>query len=212
MTLHAAKGTEFPVVFVAGLEEGLFPLEQATQEKAELEEERRLFYVGVTRAEQRLYLSWARSRYRYGEQTSNTRSRFLEEVDRDVVRTEAGGELEQESGRFSAGEGGGGQAYDDMDPHYYRQDLSGDRSGGGSNNLRRTPKASGGGGRRSRQLSGEGQGGIVPGARVEHQKFGRGKVQSLEGEGEKMTAVVFFGANVGNKKLKLKYANLRVVG
>jgi DNA helicase-2/ATP-dependent DNA helicase PcrA len=212
MTLHAAKGTEFPVVFVAGLEEGLFPLEQATQEKSELEEERRLFYVGVTRAEQRLYLSWARSRYRYGEQTSNTRSRFLEEVDRDVVRTEAGGELEQESGRFSAGEGGGGQAYDDMDPHYYRQDLSGDRSGGGSNNLRRTPKASGGGGRRSRQLSGEGQGGIVPGARVEHQKFGRGKVQSLEGEGEKMTAVVFFGANVGNKKLKLKYANLRVVG
>ena len=210
MTLHAAKGTEFPVVFVAGLEEGLFPLEQATQEKSELEEERRLFYVGVTRAEERLYLSWARSRYRYGEQTSNTRSRFLEEVDRDVVRTEAGGELEQESSRFSAGEGGGRQAYDDMDPHYYRQDLSGGRSGGGGSSLRRTPKASGGGGRRV--VYDEGQGEIVPGARVEHQKFGQGKVQSLEGEGEKTTAVVFFGAEVGNKKLKLKYANLRVVG
>ena len=210
MTLHAAKGTEFPVVFVAGLEEGLFPLEQATQEKSELEEERRLFYVGVTRAEERLYLSWARSRYRYGEQQNNTRSRFLEEVDRDVVRTEAGGELEQESSRFSAGEGGGKQAYDDMDPHYYRQDLSGGRSGGGGSSLRRTPKASGGGGRRV--VYDEGQGEIVPGARVEHQKFGQGKVQSLEGEGEKTTAVVFFGAEVGNKKLKLKYANLRVVG
>ena len=103
MTLHAAKGTEYPVVFVAGLEEGLFPLEKATQEKSELEEERRLFYVGVTRAEQRLYLSWARSRYRYGEQQSNTRSRFLEEVDSDVVRTEAGGELEQQTDRFKAG-------------------------------------------------------------------------------------------------------------
>ena len=210
MTLHAAKGTEFPVVFVAGLEEGLFPLEQATQEKSELEEERRLFYVGVTRAEERLYLSWARSRYRYGEQQNNTRSRFLEEVDRDVVRTEAGGELEQESSRFSAGEGGGKQAYDDMDPHYYRQDLSGGRSGGGGSSLRRTPKASGGGGRRV--VYDEGQGEIVPGARVEHQKFGQGKVQSLEGEGEKTTAVVFFGGEVGNKKLKLKYANLRVVG
>jgi DNA helicase-2/ATP-dependent DNA helicase PcrA len=58
----------------------------------------------------------------------------------------------------------------------------------------------------------EGHGEIVPGAQVEHQKFGRGKVQSLEGEGDKATAVVFFGSDVGNKKLKLKYANLRVIG
>ena len=212
MTLHAAKGTEFPVVFVAGLEEGLFPLEQATQEKAELEEERRLFYVGVTRAEERLYLSWARSRYRYGEQTSNTRSRFLEEVDSDVVRTEAGGELEQQTDRFSAGGGsGGGQEYDEMDPHYYRQDLSGDGgTTGSSDGLRRIESTDGGGGRRV--VYDEGHGEIVPGARVEHQKFGRGKVQSLEGEGDKATAVVFFGSDVGNKKLKLKYANLRVIG
>ena len=210
MTLHAAKGTEFPVVFVAGLEEGLFPLEKATQEKAELEEERRLFYVGVTRAEERLYLSWARSRYRYGEQTSNTRSRFLEEVDSDVVRTEAGGELEQQTDRFSAGDGSS-QDYDEMDPHYYRQDLSGD--GGttsSSDGLRRIESTDGGGGRRV--VYDEGHGEIVPGARVEHQKFGRGKVQSLEGEGDKATAVVFFGSDVGNKKLKLKYANLRVIG
>ena len=210
MTLHAAKGTEFPVVFVAGLEEGLFPLEQATQEKAELEEERRLFYVGVTRAEERLYLSWARSRYRYGEQTSNTRSRFLEEVDSDVVRTEAGGELEQQTDRFSAEEGPSAD-YDEMDPHYYRQDLSGDGGAtGSSDGLRRIESTDGGGGRRV--VYDEGHGEIVPGAQVEHQKFGRGKVQSLEGEGDKATAVVFFGSDVGNKKLKLKFAKLRVIG
>jgi len=214
MTLHAAKGTEYPVVFIAGLEEGLFPLEQATQEKADLEEERRLFYVGVTRAETRLYLSWARSRYRYGEQQSNTRSRFLEEVDSDVVRTEAGGELEQAPNRFSAGDGpDGGRDYDEMDPHYYRQDLSGNgKTGASSEDFRRIESTDGGSGRRSRQLSGEEQGEIVPGARVEHAKFGEGKVQSVEGEGEKATAVVFFGGDVGNKKLKLKFAKLRVIG
>ena len=212
MTLHAAKGTEYPVVFVAGLEEGLFPLEQATQEKAELEEERRLFYVGVTRAEKRLYLSWARSRYRYGEQQSNTRSRFLEEVDSDVVRTEAGGELEQDTGRFSAGDGSdGGREYDDMDPHYYRQDLSGNGNRkGSSDGLRRIESTDGGSGRRV--VYDEGQGEIVPGARVEHSKFGEGKVQSVDGQGEKATAVVYFGSDVGNKKLKLKFAKLRVIG
>ena len=211
MTLHAAKGTEYPVVFVAGLEEGLFPLEKATQEKSELEEERRLFYVGVTRAEQRLYLSWARSRYRYGEQQSNTRSRFLEEVDSDVVRTEAGGELEQQTDRFKAGGApDSSRDYDEMDPHYYRQDLSGNGKSTSSDDLHRIESTDGGSGRRV--VYDEGRGTIVPGARVEHAKFGQGKVQSVEGEGEKATAVVYFGSDVGNKKLKLKYAKLRVVG
>ena len=210
MTLHSSKGMEYPVVFIAGLEEGLFPMEQATDEKADLEEERRLFYVGVTRAEQRLYLSWARSRYRYGEQKSNTRSRFLEEVDNDVVRTEAGGELEQDKNRFSAG-GGSTEDYDDMDPHYYRQDLSGNgKQKGASDDLRRIESTDGGSGRRV--VYDEGQGEIVPGARVEHSKFGEGKVQSVQGEGEKATAVVYFGSDVGNKKLKLKFAKLRVIG
>ena len=213
MTLHASKGLEFPVVFVAGLEEGLFPLQQATQEKAELEEERRLFYVGVTRAEERLYLSWARSRYRYGEQTSNPRSRFLDEIDSDVVRTEAGGELEQDDTRFQSGDGPT-EDYDKMDPHYYRRNLRDQNSGNGSRsnkkNLRRIENTSGGSGRRV--VYDEGQGEIVPGVRVEHSKFGQGKVQSVEGKGDKATAVVYFGSGVGNKKLKLKYARLRVIG
>jgi DNA helicase-2/ATP-dependent DNA helicase PcrA len=212
MTLHASKGLEFPVVFIAGMEEGLFPLQQATQEKADLEEERRLFYVGATRAEERLYLSWARSRYRYGEQTTNTRSRFLDEVDGDVVRTEAGGELEQETGRFTTDDDGEPTSYDEMDPHYYRQDLSGSKGkgSGGGRRLQRIESTKSGGGRRV--VYDEGEGDIVPGARVEHSKFGEGKVQSLEGQGDKATAVVYFGSDVGNKKLKLKYARLRVIG
>jgi len=214
MTLHASKGLEFPVVFVAGLEEGLFPLQQATQEKSELEEERRLFYVGVTRAEEHLYLSWARSRYRYGEQTSNPRSRFLDEIDSDVVRTEAGGELEQDEDRFTSG-GGSTQSYDEMDPHYYRRNLRDDGSNGKSSRgrkkkLRRIERSSGGSGRRV--VYDEGEGELVPGTRVEHKKFGEGKVQSVDGKGEKATAVVYFGSDVGNKKLKLKYAKLRVIG
>jgi DNA helicase-2/ATP-dependent DNA helicase PcrA len=218
MTLHASKGLEFPVVFIAGLEEGLFPLEMATQEKSELEEERRLFYVGATRAEERLYLSWARSRYRYGEQKNNTRSRFLDEIDSDVVRTAAGGELDQKKDRFKSGSGST-TSYDDVDKHYYRRNLrkerksgSNGRSGkksGKSRRLKRIEDASEGG---HRVVYDEGEGEIVPGARVEHSKFGEGKVQSVEGKGEKATAVVFFGSDVGNKKLKLKYARLRVIG
>jgi DNA helicase-2/ATP-dependent DNA helicase PcrA len=214
MTLHASKGLEYPVVFIAGLEEGLFPLSQATQEKSELEEERRLFYVGATRAEERLYLSWARSRYRYGEQEHNTRSRFLEEIDTDVVRTEAGGELEQKKDRFSAGGDGETAAtdYDEMDPHYYRQNLSGGSNG--SKSYRREQKSASGDGSGDdgrRVVYDEGQGEITTGTRVEHRKFGEGKVIAMEGEGEKATAVVYF-QGIGQKKLKLKYARLRRIG
>ena len=219
MTLHASKGLEFPVVFIAGLEEGLFPLEMATQEKSELEEERRLFYVGATRAEERLYLSWARSRYRYGEQKNNTRSRFLDEIDSDVVRTAAGGELDQKKDRFKS-DSGSTTSYDNVDKHYYRRNLRKERKSGSngrsdkkksskSRRLKRIEESSEGG---HRVVYDEGEGEIVPGARVEHSQFGEGKVQSVEGKGEKATAVVFFGSAVGNKKLKLKYARLRVIG
>ena len=81
MTLHAAKGLEFSVVFVAGLEEGLFPLSRSIDDPAALEEERRLFYVGATRAKQKLYLSWARNRRRYGERINSVVSRFIKELD-----------------------------------------------------------------------------------------------------------------------------------
>ena len=216
MTLHASKGLEFPVVFIAGLEEGLFPLERAAKEPEALEEERRLFYVGATRAEQRLYLSWARSRYRYGNRESATRSRFLDEIDADVVRTEAGGSLRQKKKRFASSSGSTAD-YDGMDPHYYRKNLRGSggtkrkkKRSGSDKRLRRVESTSGGSGRRV--VYDEGTRRIVPGIRVEHATFGEGKVQSVDGTGEKATAVVYFGSDVGNKKLKLKYAKLRVIG
>ena len=85
MTLHSAKGLEFPVVFIAGLEEGLFPLTRTFDSNEELEEERRLFYVGVTRAQDKLYLSWAAQRLRFGEMYQNLPSRFLQEIDNQLV-------------------------------------------------------------------------------------------------------------------------------
>lgn len=215
MTLHASKGLEFPVVFIAGLEEGLFPLEMAAKEKSDLEEERRLFYVGATRAEQFLYLSWARSRYRYGDRETKTRSRFLDEIDSDVVRTAAGGELSQDKNRFSSSgdTNEDSSKYDGVDPHYYRRNLRDGSSSSGSSGKKRKLKRieqSAGSGRRV--VYDEGEGHIVPGVRVEHSKFGEGKVQDVDGKGDKATAVVFFGPDIGNKKLKLKYARLRVIG
>ncbi len=189
MTLHASKGLEFPVVFITGLEEGLFPLAQATQDRRDLEEERRLFYVGVTRAQRHLFLCYARSRYRYGEQQPSVRSRFLEELDTDVIVTEAGlpfrrGEVVERKPRAGR--------YVELDPHYYRKPL---------------PQGSASAGRR-RVVYDEEAGEIVPGARVEHPMFGEGKVLTLEGQGEQARAVVFF-PEVGQKKLVLKFARLR---
>ena len=204
MTLHASKGLEFPVVFVTGLEEGLFPLARAAQERKELEEERRLFYVGVTRAESHLYLTYARSRYRYGTQESSLRSRFLEEVDPSVVRTETGRAFAPRHDRFSAGEEQG-NAYDGLDPHYFRTSLIGPKE---KAPMRRAEASPGG----RRVVFDEGEGGpITPGMQVEHPLFGVGKVLSLDGIGDQARAVVFF-KEVGQKKLVLKFAGLKRVG
>jgi DNA helicase-2/ATP-dependent DNA helicase PcrA len=231
MTLHASKGLEFKVVFVAGLEEGLFPLAAAAQDPKELEEERRLFYVGVTRAEELLFLSYARSRYRYGESQGAVRSRFLDEVETDdVIRTEGGGAFQARSGRFALDDGpheaedglgfereyggrsgartggrSGGPNYRQMNPHYYRQSLRPEAPP-----ARPAPRPSAGDDDR-RVVYDEGFAPVVPGARVRHDTFGEGKVLAVEGTGERATATVFFPA-VGQKKLTLKFARLQVVG
>ena len=205
MTLHASKGLEFKVVFVSGLEDGLFPLAAAAQDPKELEEERRLFYVGTTRAEESLFLSFARTRYRFGEQQSSVRSRFLDEVDvEDVIMTESGRAFQSKKGRFAmAGRGdGSGRStrYGGMDPHYYRQSLSGES---------KKPARQHDAGRRV--VYDEGILPIVPGIEVEHATFGVGKVIAMEGQGDRTTATVFF-PDIGQKKLKLKFARLQVVG
>jgi DNA helicase-2/ATP-dependent DNA helicase PcrA len=210
MTLHASKGLEFPVVFLAGMEEGLFPLAAAAQDPAELEEERRLFYVGATRAERILMLLYARSRFRYGEQQSAVRSRFLEEIDPSVVRTAAGQKYEVRSGRYSMSSRSG-VSYENMDPHYYREALqhskrksSSERSG--SNVSPQKPVQSG----RSVVYDEDESTEIVPGMTVEHSQFGEGKVISKDGQGDQAKVVVFF-QSVGQKKLILRFARLRRV-
>ena len=200
MTLHASKGLEFAVVFIAGLEEGLFPLASAAQDRKDLEEERRLFYVGVTRAKSHLFLSSARSRFRFGEHSASVRSRFLEEIDSSVLRTEAGEAFHQKKDRFKLKKGRT-VSYDNLDPNYFRQSLT---------QSKKTPKAGPPDGRRVVYDEGEG-GQIVPGAVVEHDKFGQGKVLSMEGQGMNAKAVVYF-QDIGQKKLALRFAKLRLVG
>ncbi len=95
MTLHAAKGLEFPVVFITGVEEGLFPLSRSTEDPRDLEEERRLFYVGSTRAKDKLYIFWAKNRKRFGESRS-FKSRFLKEVDNQFVQLEESQSIRRE--------------------------------------------------------------------------------------------------------------------
>ncbi len=199
MTLHASKGLEFPVAFVTGLEEGLFPIAMAIQDKDAVEEERRLFYVGATRAAKQLYLSWARSRFRFGSSSPTIRSRFLDEIDDRVVRTASGGQVAQKKGRFQAGPDetfdiSGNSSYDGMAPHYYRRNL--------------TRPASRGNGRTV--VYEQGEGAIAPGSCVDHPAFGEGQVLSVEGHGERARAVVVF-REAGRKTLVLKFAKLRLV-
>ncbi len=204
MTLHASKGLEFPVVFLTGMEEGLFPLAKAAQDQHELEEERRLFYVGATRAKKLLMLTYARSRYRYGEQQPAIRSRFFDEIDPEVVRTASGQPFQVANGRFQPTGGRSSNefetsstsvSYDRMDPHYYRQNLR-------ENQPPATSK-----GRRVVYDEDE-SGALVPGMHVEHGQFGEGKVISLEGRGDQAKATVFF-PDIGQKKLLLRFARLR---
>ena len=205
MTLHASKGLEYPAVYVSGLEEGLFPLAQASQDRKELEEERRLFYVGVTRAQEYLFLSHAHTRFRYGQHESSVRSRFLEEIDAEVVRTESGSKHESRNDRFTLSKN---ISYSDLDPHYYRRDLG----GGGKVKQKKEKETSYVGieNKERRFVYDEGEGEIVPGVHVEHNQFGEGKVISMEGRGEQAKAVVFF-KEVGQKKLVLKFARLRLL-
>ena len=242
MTLHASKGLEFPVVFVTGMEEGLFPLAKAAQDPKDLEEERRLFYVGVTRAQERLYLTYARTRFRYGNHEASVRSRFLDELDETVVRTESGAAFQPRPDRFSLdhgsapsgskpaqGRSGGytreydegearpakqatkpGVNYGSLDPHYYRASLvAGKASPAPAPGTRVKPPAYG---ERSIEYDGDDASRrLVPGAKVEHGQFGPGKILALEGKNDQAKATVFFRDH-GQKKLVLKFANLRVVG
>jgi len=199
MTVHAAKGLEFPVVFVVGLEEELFPVGSRDKEDVNIEEERRLFYVAITRAEEKLFFSHCRTRYKYGEEQRKLRSRFLDEVSSDVVRTETGASIDQDKSRFaedknnSANNGNGSTQieYDWKKPLYQKNNQNSGSTQIHYDNPDEDP--------------------FQVGAKVEHNVFGPGKIISRTGKGERTKVVVYF-KNRGRKTLMLRVAKLQVIG
>lgn len=206
MTVHASKGLEFPVVFIAGLEEDLFPIGGRNGEDADIEEERRLFYVAITRAQRELFFSFARSRYKFGEEKPGIRSRFLDEVDPSVVRNENGSTIRQKQDSLSEHRSGTFIEYD------YKKPLStGYPAPSQGKNTYRTPEKPKSTPSSQRIVYDDTSSELRVGMFVEHDKFGQGKVIHKEGEGTETKVVVFF-QNHGQKKLALKFAKLRILG
>lgn len=217
MTIHAAKGLEFDAVFVTGLEDNLFPGSQARLFANEMEEERRLFYVAVTRAKRFCYLTYAQSRYRYGNLEFSEESPFVGEIDkRFVVKDEASGSdlMSGIAPSLRKALFGGGTASEPPRPQSgFRptrfmappsERPTSPVSPPPTKTLRRVAALPTNG-------SGAGQpNGLAAGALIEHDRFGRGRITQLEGSGDNAKAVVEFD-QVGRKNLLLKFAKFKVV-
>jgi DNA helicase-2/ATP-dependent DNA helicase PcrA len=203
MTLHCAKGLEFPSVFIVGIEEGLLPHYRRGEEIEDMEEERRLFYVGITRAKERLFLSRAEKRSTFGVGRVNLPSRFLDELPVELIQfEEKEGRMEslfsQESSitypssELPAMLAGTGK---DMQPagekEHFQHSIP--------------PLTS-----KEIVLSPEGFFPLRIGMRVRHPKFGEGVVRSVEGTDEDQKARILF-QSVGNKRLKVRYAHLEIL-
>ena len=205
MTIHAAKGLEFATVFVVGLEENIFPSPLAAISVRELEEERRLLYVAITRAEKHCILTNAKNRFRYGKMEFDNPSRFLDEIDASLIE---GGEEAPESsfggGRSSYGgygsEGGyGGRMPWDRDRSGYRRDYQNSKPV--ASQFMADPKPA---------FASSAAGSLCEGCRIEHQRFGIGTVLKIEGTGENTKATVEF-QNAGTKQLLLKFAKFTIL-
>ncbi len=185
MTIHSAKGLEFPYVYVVGLEENLFPSIQAINTRSDLEEERRLFYVAITRAETQVTLSFAESRYRWGQFTLTEPSRFLEEIDENLV------DMPHRPSKNNMQSG----------------DLFGDRT---TALPKKNMKAVSSVATTNTSFEESDTTILQTGMKVEHPKFGKGKVTSVEGNGPNKKATVFFNG-VGQKSLLLRFAKLKIL-
>lgn len=207
MTVHAAKGLEFEMVFVVGLEEELFPSQMSAFNPREIEEERRLFYVAVTRAEKYCFLTYARSRFRYGKTEFCNPSRFLQEIKESCVQGDD--DMDSFKNPFRKGILGQGGIGDGqrMEPPVRRpQDavrISGLKPMPTGRNLLRDDKTA--------SALPAGKTLVAEGQIIEHERFGVGTVLKVEGEGENTKATVRF-QNTGTKQLLLRFARFKVIG
>ena len=216
MTIHAAKGLEFSCVFVGGIEETLFPNAMAINTREELEEERRLFYVAITRAKERLWLTYANTRYRFGQLVQNDPSRFMEEMPEQFIdRSFAGGGAKNQGFNSNMG-----SAFERMNRGGFDSAANAERRYGPppakhssspqkpsylpppvNKVVEHVPAA---------DFTASDTSNLQIGQKVEHQKFGFGDVLKMEGSAHNPIATVKFENN-GEKKIMLNYAKLRIV-
>ncbi len=213
MTIHLAKGLEFPYVYIVGLEENLFPSAMSMNTRSEIEEERRLFYVALTRAEKQVYLSYAQSRYRWGQLIDCEPSRFLEEVDKKYLDYIVPKKSDVQSNRFIDQNIFGETPKNII---RYKKPLVRDNSKKQKHQSQKvstlvTPK-------NLKKITAINTGNtnlfdnkLILGNIVEHLKFGRGEVLNIEGTGNNKKAEIKF-ESVGIKKLLLQFAKLKIIG
>jgi DNA helicase-2/ATP-dependent DNA helicase PcrA len=199
MTLHTAKGLEYPVVFLVGCEDGVFPHLRALTEPEELEEERRLAYVGITRARERLFVSHAWSRTIFGSTQYNPPSRFLDEIPDELI--EHVGQGRRLSGRASYRSDGGGRR------DGWNSRLGASVTAADAARERMVDAALAGSQRAAPFTTGAESLDLRTGDDVRHVKFGEGVILLLEGSGDKAEAVVRF-REVGEKRLLLAWSPL----
>ncbi|MCX6295267.1 MAG: ATP-binding domain-containing protein, partial [Bacteroidetes bacterium] len=197
MTIHAAKGLEFPFVYIVGLEENLFPSQMSLTERADLEEERRLFYVALTRAEKRVILSYSTSRYRWGNLIYSEPSRFIEELDSKYLQLPA-----ENNGRMF-----GDEEYS-VKPKlniskpketFVQRPVMGKK-------LVKVNAAS----KNTSDFDTESLRDLQVGMQVQHDRFGSGKVINMDGDFPNNKATIFF-EGIGQKQLLIKFAKLRIM-
>ena len=236
MTVHAAKGLEFATVFVVGLEENIFPSPIAATTMRELEEERRLLYVAITRAEKHCILTNAQNRFRYGKMEFDNPSRFIEEIDPELIEEEgmksrssfvgygrrSSYGSDRSSGRDSYGSDGGyggrmpwdsksvsSQFKADPKPSYNTSSKPKSTASSASFSSSLKP-ASAASSSSSLKPASSSSSSLREGCKIEHQRFGIGEVLKLEGSGENAKATVAF-AHAGTKQLLLKFAKYTII-
>ena len=213
MTIHLAKGLEFPYVYIVGLEENLFPSAMSMNTRSEIEEERRLFYVALTRAEKQVYLSYAQSRYRWGKLIDCEPSRFLEEVDEKYLD-----HISPKQNGFQTNKFVNKDIFDLPSQNRVRfkkptvrktEKKQRSQNQGPVNVIlpKNLKKVSAIRSERSNLFDND----LLAGNIVEHAKFGRGEVLQIEGIGNSKKAEIKF-ESVGNKKLLLQFAKLKIIG